>query len=111
VRKARCEVKLNCDKIANVCSALENALSKKSIFTTTDEESGAPELTAEIENTFRGRLGFISSFDFTISIKGDKINFFTTAKGVGRNEVDATISALRKTDFSALQKQLMPICK
>ncbi len=110
VRKARCEVKLNCDKIANVCSALENALSKKSIFTTTDEESGAPELTAEIENTFRGRLGFISSFDFTISIKGDKINFFTTAKGVGRNEVDATISALRKTDFSALQKQLMPIC-
>ena len=110
VRQARCEIKLNCENIANVCSALENALSKKSIFTTSDESSTAPELSVEIENTFRGRLGFISSFDFTISIKGNKVNFFTTAKGVGRNEVDATISAIRKTDFSALQKQLMPIC-
>ncbi|WP_290765178.1 hypothetical protein [Fibrobacter sp. UBA4297] len=111
VRISRCEVKLNCDMIANTCNALENALSKKSIFATDDEEIAAPELSVEIENTFRGRLGFISSFDFTISIKGDKVNFFTTAKGVGKNEVDATISAIKKTDFSPLQKQLLPLCK
>lgn len=111
VRISRCEVKLNCDMIANTCNALENALSKKSIFATDDEEIAAPELNVEIENTFRGRLGFISSFDFTISIKGDKVNFFTTAKGVGKNEVDATISAIKKTDFSPLQKQLLPLCK
>ncbi len=111
VKLSRCEVKLNCDMIANACSALENALSKKSIFSTDDEEIAAPELSVEIENTFRGRLGFISSFDFTISIKGDKVNFFTTAKGVGKNEVDATISAIKKTDFSPLQKQLLPLCK
>lgn len=111
VKLSRCEVKLNCDMIANACNALENALSKKSIFATDDEEIAAPELSVEIENTFRGRLGFISSFDFTISIKGDKVNFFTTAKGVGKNEVDATISAIKKTDFSPLQKQLLPLCK
>jgi len=110
VRQSRCYVKIDCDMIANACNALENALSKKSIFVTTDEESSAPELSVEIENTFRGRLGFISSFDFTIAIKGDGINFFTTAKGVGKNETAAIISALRKTDFSPLQKQLMPIC-
>jgi hypothetical protein len=111
VKLSRCEVKLNCDMIANACNALENALSKKSIFVSLDEESTAPELSVEIENTFRGKLGFISSFDFTISIKGDKINFFTTAKGVGKSEVDATISAIKKTDFSPLQKQLLPLCK
>ena len=111
VKLSRCEVKLNCDMIANACNALENALSKKSIFVSPDEESTAPELSVEIENTFRGKLGFISSFDFTISIKGDKVNFFTTAKGVGKNEVDATISAIKKTDFSPLQKQLLPLCK
>jgi hypothetical protein len=110
VRQSRCYVKIDCEMIANACNALENALSKKSIFVTTEEDSNAPELKVDIENTFRGRLGFISSFDFTISIKGDKVNFFTTAKGVGRNEVDATVSALRKTDFTPLQKQLMPIC-
>ena len=110
VRQSHCTIKLDCEMIANACSALENALSKKSIFTTTDEESTAPELSVEIENTFRGRLGFISSFDFTIAIKGENVNFFTTAKGVGKTEVDATISAIKKTDFSALQKQLMPVC-
>ena len=111
VKISRCEIKLSCDMVANACSAVENALSKKSIFVTDDEESTAPELTVEIENTFRGRLGFISSFDFTIAIKGDKVNFFTTGKGVGKTEAAATISAIKKTDFSPLQKQLLPLCK
>ncbi|SHK39366.1 hypothetical protein [Fibrobacter sp. UWB12] len=111
VKISRCEIKLACDLASNACSALENALSKKSIFVTDDEESTAPELSVEIENTFRGRLGFISSFDFTIAIKGDMINFFTTGKGVGKNEAAATISAIKKTDFAPLQKQLKPLCK
>ena len=111
VKLSRCEIKLECDMIANTCNALENALSKKSIFVTSDEEASVPELSVEIDNTFRGRLGFISSFDFSIAIKGDKVNFFTTSKGVGKTEVDATISAITKTDFSPLQKQLLPLCK
>jgi len=111
VRLSRCDVKLNCDMIANACNAVENALSKKSIFVTTDDEADVPELTVEIENTFKGRLGFISSFDFTIAIKGDHVNFFTTGKGVGKTEAAATISAINKTDFSPLQKQLLPLCK
>ena len=111
VKISRCAIKLYCEMEANVCSALENALSKKSIFVTDDEESTAPELSVEIENTFRGRLGFISSFDFTIAIKGEGVNFFTTGKGVGKTEAAATISAIKKTDFAPLQKQLMPLCK
>ena len=112
VKVSRCEIKLNCgDLVANVCSALENALSKKSIFAIDDEDSTAPELSVEIENTFRGRLGFISSFDFTIAIKGEGVNFFTTGKGVGKTEAAATISAIKKTDFAPLQKQLTPLCK
>jgi len=111
VKISRCAIKLYCEMEANVCSALENALSKKSIFVTDDEESTAPELSVEIENTFRGRLGFISSFDFTIAIKGEGVNFFTTGKGVGKTEAAATLSAIKKTDFASLQKQLMPLCK
>ena len=112
VKISRCEIKLECGDLAsNVCSALESALSKKSIFATDNEESTAPELSVEIENTFRGRLGFISSFDFTIAIKGEGVNFFTTGKGVGKTENAATLSALKKTDFAPLQKQLMPLCK
>ena len=111
VKISRCAIKLYCEMEANVCSALENALSKKSIFVTEDEESTVPELSVEIENTFRGRLGFISSFDFTIAIKGEGVNFFTTGKGVGKTEAAATLSAIKKTDFSSLQKQLMPLCK
>ena len=111
VKISRCAIKLYCEMEANVCSALENALSKKSIFVTEDEESTVPELNVEIENTFRGRLGFISSFDFTIAIKGEGVNFFTTGKGVGKTEAAATLSAIKKTDFSSLQKQLMPLCK
>ena len=76
-----------------------------------DEEANVPELTVEIENTFKGRLGFISSFDFTIAIKGDHVNFFTTGKGLGKTEAAATISAINKTDFAPLQKQLLPLCK
>lgn len=111
VKISRCQIKLYCEMEANVCSALENALSKKSIFAIDDEDSTAPELSVDIENTFRGRLGFISSFDFTIAIKGEGVNFFTTGKGVGKTEAAATISAIKKTDFSSLQKQLMPLCK
>ena len=111
VKISRCAIKLYCELEANVCSALENALSKKSIFVTDDEDATVPELSVEIENTFRGRLGFISSFDFTIAIKGEGVNFFTTGKGVGKTEAAATLSAIKKTDFSSLQKQLTPLCK
>lgn len=111
VKISRCEIKLACEMESNVCSAIESALSKKSIFATDNEESTAPELSVEIENTFRGRLGFISSFDFTIAIKGEGVNFFTTGKGVGKTENAATLSAIKKTDFAPLQKQLMPLCK
>ena len=110
VRQSRCEVNIQCDLIANVCSALENALSKKSIFTTT-EQSSLPPLKVQVTTSPRGKAGRLSSFDVSISVKGKNINFLADSKGVGKSEVDATVSAIKKTDFSALQKQLMPLCK
>ena len=111
VRRSRCEVRFQCDMIANVCNALENALSKKSIFTTNSDSESIPELTVDVSTSVRGKLGSLGSYDVSISIKGANANFFATSKGVGKTEVDATISAIKKTDFTPLQKQMEPYCK
>ena len=110
VRQSRCEVSLQCDLIANICTALENALSKKSIFTTSDSTSDK-HLKVQIETSPRGKTGRLASFDVSISIKGRDINYLADSKGVGRSEVDAIISAIKKTDFAPLQKQLGTSCK
>ena len=110
VRQSRCEVKLQCDLIANVCNAFENALSKKSIFVASDNDD-APVLDMDIETSPRGKTGRLTSYDVSVSVKGKNLNFWSSAKGVGKSEVDAVISAINKTDFSALQKQLLPLCK
>ena len=110
VRQSRCEVKIKCDVLANVCNAIENALSKKSIFVTDDNDL-APTLNMEISTSPRGKTGRLSSYDVSVSVKGKNVNFWSSAKGVGKSELDAIISAIKKTDFSGLQKQLLPVCK
>jgi hypothetical protein len=110
VRQSRCEVKLQCEYIANVCNAIENALSKKSISVSTDN-ANAPSINTEISTSPRGKTGRLSSFDVSLSLKGKNINFWSNAKGVGKSEVDAVISAIKKTDFSSLQQQLQSTCK
>jgi hypothetical protein len=110
VRQSRCEVKIKCDVLANVCNAIENALSKKSIFVTDDNDL-ALTLNMEISTSPRGKTGRLSSYDVSVSVKGKNVNFWSSAKGVGKSELDAIISAIKKTDFSGLQKQLLPVCK
>lgn len=113
VSRVRCDVRLICNKIANLCQATEEVLSKRSIFAVTDPN--APELSVEFTTTAKNTLtagnNVMNSFDVGISIKGDKVNFSATNKGVGKNELDATIKAMQKTDFTDLQKQLAPYCK
>ena len=113
VSQKRCEIRLECKQIANLCSAVENALSQKSIFTT--DNAKAPLLKTQFTSTSRGSIGSgnnaMSSFDVTFSLKGEKISFTAKSKGVGKNELDANVKALQKMDFADLQKQVAPYCK
>jgi len=113
VTQTRCEIQLECTQIANLCSALENTLSQKSIFSV--KQDGTPKLStyfaASEKNTLTAGSTTLKSYDLTISIKGDNINFIVNTKGVGKNELDATIKAVQKADFSDLQKQLKSYCK
>lgn len=114
VKQSRCEIQLECSQIANFCSALEVALGKRSIFATT-ESAKAPKLTAQYsaiaKNSLTAGSNVLKSFDITLTIKGGDVNFATTTKGVGKNEVDAVVKAVQKTEFQDLQKQLAPHCK
>lgn len=109
VIRSRCEVSVQCNLPSNICMAVDNALSKKSIYTTTDD-TVSPPLKVEVSSEIRNKLGALKSYDVSISIKGAGVDFFSMSKGAGKNETDATLSAIKKTDFSPLQKQLEPYC-
>ena len=107
VIRSRCEVSVQCNLPSNICKAIDNALSKKSIYTTNDD-TVSPPLKVEVSSDIRNKLGSLKSYDVSISIKGAGVDFFSMSKGAGKNETDATLSAIKKTDFSPLQKQLEP---
>ena len=109
VIRSRCEVSVQCNLPSNICKAIDNALSKKSIYTTNDD-TVSPPLKVEVSSDIRNKLGALKSYDVSISIKGAGVDFFSMSKGAGKNETDATLSAIKKTDFSPLQKQLEPYC-
>jgi len=110
VRRSRCEVNLKCNMIANICNAVENALARKSIFATNDT-TNTLGLDVDVIATPRNKLGSLTSYNVSVSIKGAGVNFLGSSKGVGKSEVDAVISAIKKTDFTPLQKDLAPFCK
>ena len=109
VIRSRCEVSVQCNLPSNICKAIDNALSKKSIYTTNDD-TVSPPLKVEVSSEIRNKLGALKSYDVSISIKGAGVDFFSMSKGAGKSEVDATLSAIKKTDFSPLQKDLEPYC-
>ena len=131
VKQKRCEIRLSCNENDNVCSAVEDALEKKSIFpvmgnnasagrnTMTGDNAppdfNAPEVNFSISATERGSLstgnGSLKSFDVSISMTGEKLNFQTHVKGVGKTPTDAAIKAIQKADFGKLQSQLEPYCR
>lgn len=113
VIQTRCEIQLECKQIANFCRAMENALNQKSIFSTTDPKATkiSIDYTAIEKNVLTVGSSTMKSFDVTFNVKGPKVNFQASSKGVGKDELDATIKAIQKADFSKLQPQLKQYCK
>jgi len=113
VNQKRCNIQLQCNQIANVCSAAEEALSKKSIFAVKDAEAPVIEFTlsAEEKSSLKAGSNLLKSYDMAISLKGETVNFQANTKGVGKNLTDASIKALQKIDFTNLQKQMEALCK
>lgn len=113
VTQKRCDVHLECNEIANICNALETALSHKSIFLS--DKSNVPHLKTSFNVFDRGSMtagnATLNSYDVELSIKGGSIYFTSRSKGVGKNQLDATIKAVQKTNFSDLQKQLEKDCQ
>ena len=114
VNQTRCSIHINCNELANICSALEKKLSQKSIFI--DENVKEPSLDLKITTTEEKALKVsdnLTRFSYTVdlSLKKKGINFITSAKEAGKNATDATIKAIGKMDFAPLQKQLKPFCK
>lgn len=113
VSRTHCDIRLTCNKIANLCHATEEALNKRSIFAVHDEN--APELTVDFSTVAKNSLtagnNVLTSYDIGISFTGKAANYRVSTKGVGKNELDATIKAVQKADFTDLQKQLAPYCK
>ena len=113
VNQTRCSIHINCNELANICSALEKKLSQKSIFI--DEDTKGPSLDLKITTTEEKALKVSDnltrfSYSVDLSLKKKGINFITSAKETGKNATDATIKAIGKMDFASLQKQLKPFC-
>lgn len=113
VKRSRCEVRLECNQIANLCNAFEKNLNQKSIFAVDDPK--APKLSVDFTASEKNSLGTgnnaMRSYEITLSVKGDGVKYMATNKGVGKSDLDATIKAVQKTDLSDLQKQLTKYCK
>ena len=113
VKRSRCEVRLECNQIANLCNAFEKNLNQKSIFAVDDPK--APKLSVGFTASEKNSLGTgnnaMRSYEITLSVKGDGVSYMATSKGVGKSDLDATIKAVQKTDLSDLQKQLTKYCK
>lgn len=113
VKLSRCEIQLECSQIANACSAFEKELNQRSIFVVNKPK--VPKISVYFLATEKNSLvagnNTIRSYDVSISAKGDGINYITTSKGAGKNELDATIKAIQKADLSNLQSQLKKHCE
>lgn len=109
VSQSKCSVQLSCTAVANICNAIENGLSKNSIFAS--NKSDAIPLTVQVSAQEKNTLGNLVSYYMNITLRGDGIFFSESPKGAGKNEVDALVRAINKLDFSKLQKQLENSCK
>lgn len=109
VSQVKCNVQLQCNGIANICNAIENGLSKASIFNSTDEK--APMIFVETSTQVKNTLGALTSYNIDIILKGNNILFSHSTKGAGKNETDALVKAINKIDFADIKKQIGSSCK
>ena len=108
VKQSTCNVRLDCKGSSDACKALENQLAKSSIFVGTSAKY--PALKAEIVSTPKGSLNQLQSFDMTVSITGERVNFSKATKGVGKSEAEAMGKGIAKLKFRELQEQVKGIC-
>ena len=108
VKQTACNVRLDCKGKPEACKALENQLAKNSIFVGTSAK--LPLLKAEITSTPKGSLNQLLSFDMSVSITGERVNFSKSTKGVGKNEGEAMGKGIAKLKFKELQEQVKPVC-
>lgn len=112
VSKARCQVDLQCNQLANICNAVENRLSDFSVFSVQGE--GDPEVTVTISTSPKTALKTgstsLQSYNVSVTLKGDGIFVKAEDKGVGKNETDAIIKAIQKANFGSITKQLQDHC-
>jgi hypothetical protein len=108
VKRAACNVRLDCKGNADACKALESELAKNAIYN--GKDSRYPQLKAEVASTPKGALGKLVSFDMTVSVTGDRVNFSKSTKGVGKTEAEAMGKGIAKLKFKELLEQVKNIC-
>lgn len=105
---AACNVRLDCKGNADACKALEGELAKNAVYI--GKDARYPQLKAEVVSTPKGSLGKLVSFDMTVSVTGDRVNFSKSTKGVGKTEAEAMAKGIAKLKFRELQEQVKRIC-
>ena len=108
VKQKACNVRLDCKGSADACKALESELAKNAIFI--GKNASYPQLRAEITANPKGTLGQLQSFDMSVSINGDRVNFTKSTKGVGKTEAEAMGKGIAKLKFKELQEQVKRVC-
>lgn len=108
VKQKACNVRLDCKGSADACKALESELAKNAIFI--GKNASYPQLRAEITANPKGTLGQLQSFDMSVSITGDRVNFTKSTKGVGKTEAEAMGKGIAKLKFKELQEQVKRVC-
>ncbi len=109
VSQTKCNIQLQCKSEANVCNAIENGLSKVSVFNSSNAD--VPKISAETSAQTKNTLGSLTSYNMEIILKGNNILFSRSVKGAGKNDVDALVKAINKIDFSDIKKQIGSSCK
>ena len=108
VKQTACNVRLDCKGAPEACKALESQLAKSSIFVGTSTKY--PLLKAEVTSNPKGSLNQLLSFDMSVSITGNRVNFTKSTKGVGKTEGEAMGKGIAKLKFKELQEQVKGIC-
>ena len=108
VKQAACNVRFECKGNADACKALESELAKNSIFV--GKKPSDPKLQAEIVVTPKSSLGQLQSFDMSVSVTGDRVNFSKSTKGVGKTEAEAMGKGIAKIKLKELREQVSRVC-
>lgn len=109
VTQAKCNIQLQCSSASDVCNAIENSLSRISVFNSTSDK--APKITVETSAKVKNTLGSLTSYNMEIILRGNNVLFSQSTKGAGKDKSDALVKAIHKMDFSDIKNQMKSSCK